>query len=92
MAELLLGHREQIERLVSGSLNVIEDSLEARREIITPLGVQVDAGADHFARLAGAKRLIELVQSARADASSAGQPQTITWELFLSLYQEARPG
>jgi hypothetical protein len=46
------------------------------------------AGVDHYARMTGAKRFIEMIQAAR-EQTEQRQP-TVTWEAFLHLYQEAQ--
>ena len=48
------------------------------------------AGVDHYARMTGAKRLLEMIQAARTDAQPE-QVGTITWEMFLRLREEVLP-
>jgi ABC-type nitrate/sulfonate/bicarbonate transport system substrate-binding protein len=48
------------------------------------------SGVDHFARMTGAKRLIEMIQSAAPQASQPSQAGLITYETFLALYQKVQ--
>jgi hypothetical protein len=48
------------------------------------------AGVDHFARMTGAKRLIEMITAAKAEDRSDA-PGTITWEAFLHLRERIQP-
>ena len=84
MAELLDVHKEQLVRLVGMSLDVIESAFDADKTAATKEGLSVDLGADHFARLTAAKRLVEMITAAKAE-DSHDVPGTITWEAFLHL-------
>jgi predicted transcriptional regulator len=59
-------HAAQIARLFQSSLDAIEDGLVAERSAVTKEGATVPLGADHYARLTAAKRLIELLTAGRA--------------------------
>lgn len=92
MSELLKGHESKLKRLVGKSLGAIDDAFDARRQGCTKDGSVVEMGADHFARLAASKRLIEMVQAAREDTPAAGSaPGTITWEAFQGLRATLTP-
>jgi hypothetical protein len=104
MAELLAAHRGQVEALVGKALARIDEAMDAnvtevlvtdetRRKTKTGTTSQrnygnVFAGVDHYARMNGARRLLDMIQAARAeaDATLGGR---ITWEMFLTLRQEA---
>ena len=104
MADLLGEHRERIEKLVSKSLTRIGQALDAHAtEIVvarqgqtkTKTGTKqtreytsVLAGVDHYARMTGVKRLLETIEAARSQ-DDRPQGQTITFEMFLTLLQQA---
>lgn len=58
------GCRPRVLRLLDKVFTTIEDSLGAMRSVVCDKAI-ADAGPDHFARLAGAKRFIELVSAGR---------------------------
>jgi len=57
----------------------------------TKIYKSVLAGVDHYARMTGAKRLIEMVEAARSE-DDRPQGQTITYEMFLTILREADSG
>jgi hypothetical protein len=90
MAELLGSHKDQVVRLVGMSLDVIESAFDAGKMGATKEGLSFDLGADHFARLTAAKRLVEMITAAKVEDSREA-PGTITWEAFLHLRERIQP-
>lgn len=84
LAEYLGRHKKQMIRLVSKSLAAIEKSFAAKRQGLTAAGKVVDCGADHYARLKGAEKALEVWKLAqpKEDARDIG---AVTWEAFLLL-------
>jgi hypothetical protein len=95
IASLLDEHRKEVRELVRLSLQAIKAAFKADRWYWAQDedgGELVYAGEDHYARLAAVKRTIELSMAGRhvPGSDDAGGKQTITWELFLALYENAR--
>lgn len=87
MADLLARHKKQIARLVGKSLNVIDKALVAGKFVADKKGFALGLGPDHFARLTAVKRLVEMVAAAKA-GDAMDTANTITFEMFLRLYEE----
>jgi len=105
MADLLGEHRDRIKKLVAKSLTRIGQALDAPATEIVVCGQgqtktksgtkqtreykSVLAGVDHYARMTGVKRLLETIEAARSEEDRP-QGQTITFEMFLTLLQQAQ--
>ena len=59
MASLMNSEPKRVHRLFLRALHVVEDSFEAERIVLVD-GKPVSTGPDHYARLAGAKRFLEI--------------------------------
>jgi len=91
VAQLVTRHTERIESLFQGALQVIEAAYEANRIVLDRLGNECNLGPDHYARLAGAKRFLELAGSGRPTPKppDASQPRKgVTLAEFEELYHE----
>jgi hypothetical protein len=87
LQELLAAHHKKVKRLVGRTLTAIDEAFKASK--ILPMhdsdgeAVTLDGGADHYARLTAAKRVLELLDAAKPTGQYA--PGTVTWEAFLQL-------
>ena len=93
IASLLDQHRKEVRELVALSLKAIKKAFTAQRFFYDQdEGEVISLGEDHYARLAAVKRTIELSMAGRhvPGSDDGGGKQTITWELFLALYENAR--
>jgi hypothetical protein len=92
LASLVSDASERIQSLFAGALDVIEDAYAARRFAITRDGCEVDLGADHYARLAAAKRFIELATAGRPTPKppedKPNERRKLTLAEFEELYRE----
>ena len=83
----------RISSLFGQVLTSIEEAFTATRPGITKDGERYDLGPDHYARLAAAKRFIELVTAGRP-IPKAPEPQATnrlpTWTEFQSMLQASR--
>jgi hypothetical protein len=97
LQELLAAHHKKVRKLVGRTLTAIDEAFKASK--ILPMhdsdgeAITLDGGADHYARLTAAKRVLELLEAAKPTGQYA--PGTITWQAFLELrrtYQEGVDG
>lgn len=104
MADLLAVHRLRIEKLIAKSLTRVGQALDAHATEVVVVGQgqkktksgttqireykSVLAGVDHYARMTGVRRLLDMIQAARSE-DDRPQGQTITFEMFLTLLQQA---
>lgn len=72
---LVNAHLPLIERLFHKSLTVIDEALDATRTAASEGGV-LDLGPDHFARLAGLARFLDLVRAGRPAATIPDESKT----------------
>jgi DNA-directed RNA polymerase subunit K/omega len=82
MTGIINHHHHWIIELVSQTLKAIQEALKATR-VVWCEGKMRELGADHFARLTAAKRLIELVTAGRPtpqSPESKAKEKTITLE------------
>lgn len=77
--KLLDSHQERIAGLIPRCLDVIENGFEANDGLLP----------DHRVRLLSAKRLIELCSAGRKHEEGTGDV-TLTWQQFVTIYQEKR--
>ena len=88
---LMEQHYAHVEKCFARALTCIEEALDARRIQILKDGTQIDAGPDHYARLAAAKRLLEYLLAGRPVPQAKPEEETKrkpTWEDFMAMMDE----
>ncbi len=88
--DLVAAHRLRIARLFDKTLESIDQAFKADKVIGTPTGRR-NLGADHFARLAAGKRLLEVISLGRPTAQARDQgkhPKRITIEELRAIVAE----
>lgn len=82
IADMLDKHADEMADLVARSLRAIRDAF----------GAKDGRQPDHRARLLAVKRVIELSQAGRVKGNESASATTLTWQQFLTIYQEATRG
>jgi hypothetical protein len=65
IAEMLDAHSGEMTQLLEETIAIIRESYSARKTAVAE-GVVIDAGPDHYARIAGGKLYVQLLTAGRA--------------------------